>query len=157
MKRCWINGVSPIPSPVQDDWTDCFTRNRYSAWWMAVRETLVIPDKGKLTQIPSNATGVPCPTCGVYFLDRSSMLVHRARPNIIKTTRAGHTTNPSPSTKLGMLKMAYISADTVTKRCVIGPACANTFRRNGAQFFLRSLCVKLVMHNLPWVLLWPHL
>ena len=65
--------------PVQDDWTDCFTRNRYSPWWMVVRETLIIPEDGKLSQIPSNTTGVPPPTCGVYFLDRSSMLVHMAK------------------------------------------------------------------------------
>ena len=65
--------------PVQDDWTDCFTRNRYSPWWMAVRETLIIPDDGKLSQIPPNTTGVACPTCGVYFLDMSSMIVHMAK------------------------------------------------------------------------------
>ena len=65
--------------PVQDDWTECFTRNRYSPWWMTVRETLIIPDEGKLSQIPPNTPGVPCPTCGVYFLDRSSMLVHMAK------------------------------------------------------------------------------
>ena len=65
--------------PVQDDWTDCFARNRYSPWWMVVRETLIIQEDGKLTQIPSNATGVPCPTCGVYFLDKSSTLVHMTK------------------------------------------------------------------------------
>ena len=37
--------------PVQDDGTDCFTQNRYSPWWMTVRETLIIPDEGKLSPI----------------------------------------------------------------------------------------------------------
>ena len=64
--------------PAQDDWADCFTRSRYSPWWMTVRETLIIPADAKLSQIPTNTPGAPCPTCGVYFLDRSSMLVHMA-------------------------------------------------------------------------------
>ena len=65
--------------PVQDDGTDCFTRNRYSPWWMTVRETLIIPDEGKLSQVTPNTPGVPCPTCGVYFINRPSMLVHMAK------------------------------------------------------------------------------
>ena len=73
--------------PVQDDGTDCFTRNRYSPWWMAVRETLIIPNEGKVSPIPPNTPGVPCPTCGICFLDRSSMRVHMAKHHKDDTRR----------------------------------------------------------------------
>ena len=65
--------------PVQDDRVDYFTRGKHSPWWITVRETLLVPAEEKLAQIPSNTPGVPCPTCGVFFLDRSSMLVHMAK------------------------------------------------------------------------------
>ena len=45
---------------------------------MTVKETLIICAAGKLSQIPPNTPGVPCPTCGVYFLDRSSTPVREA-------------------------------------------------------------------------------
>ena len=68
-------------------------------------------------------------------------------------THTGHVTKLPPSTKLVMPKMACTSADTVARRCVTGLACASIFKRSGALFFLQSLCVMPMLHNLFWELL----
>ena len=67
---------------LQDDQLDPFTGGKHSNWWTHVQHTLTIPDVSALTPIipsPSHTSGVPCPTCGVCFLNRTAMLLHMSK------------------------------------------------------------------------------
>ena len=140
--------------PVQDDRVDCLTRGKHSPWWITVRETLLVPADEKLTQILSNTPGVPCPTCGVYFLDRPSMLVHMAKN--LKMTHVGHVISRLSLIKPGMPKMDCISVGTVTRRCVTGSVCASIVRRNDFPYSLPPLHMSSLLHQVLWVPMRPH-
>ena len=59
---------------------DTFKRGPDSSAWQRVMTTLVDPPASSLTAVPDYAsTGVPCPECGVYFADRTSMLCHMSK------------------------------------------------------------------------------
>ena len=67
-------------APVDTLHPDAFKRGPDSPAWQRVMSTLVDPPDSSLTEVPDFAgTGVPCPECGVYFADRTSMLCHMSK------------------------------------------------------------------------------
>ena len=48
-------------------------------WWKRVMDSFIVPSEDKLIQIPPHTPGVACPTCGVMYLSRTSMLMHMSK------------------------------------------------------------------------------
>ena len=58
---------------------DPCAQNSTDPWWKRVMESFIAPSDDTLVQIPSHTVGVACPTCGVMYLDRTSMLIHMSK------------------------------------------------------------------------------
>ena len=59
---------------------DVFKRGPGSLAWQRVMATLIDPPTSSLVELPDHSNeGVPCPECGVYFANRTSMLPHMSK------------------------------------------------------------------------------
>ena len=67
---------------------DIFRRGRDSNAWKRVMDTLVDPQPSSLIELPSHPNeGAPCPECGVYFANRTSMLCHMSKKHKMHEAR----------------------------------------------------------------------
>ena len=58
---------------------DPYVQYSNSSWRQRVKDSLVVPSEDKLVHIPPHTQGVACPTCGVTYLNRTSMLIHMSK------------------------------------------------------------------------------
>ena len=59
---------------------DVFKRGPGSHAWQRVMATLIDPPTSSLVELPHQPDdGVPCPECGIYFANRTSMLCHMSK------------------------------------------------------------------------------
>ena len=58
---------------------DPYVQYSNNSWWQRAMDSLIVPSEDNLAQIPPHTQGVARPTCGVMYLNRTSMLIHMSK------------------------------------------------------------------------------
>ena len=118
-------------------------------WWPRVLDSFIVPGEDKLVQIPPHTPGVACPTCGVMYLSRTSMLIHMSKAHQQDPFRPAN--QPIVFDKSRDAKDDYTYASIATRLCVTGQAYASTYLRSAALFYSTRLTASILLSEKIWM------